>query len=229
VAGGQATGLVTVVEADVRDLLGRPKVHPERAALADAVGVATGMYYTPMGGDIMFVEASLMGGKDELVLTGHLGDVMKESARAALTFAKTRAGVLGIDDATIRDREIHIHVPAGAIPKDGPSAGVTMATALVSAMTGRPARHDVAMTGEITLGGRVLPIGGLKEKVLGAARAGITEIILPKENEPELDDLPTEVRDKLIFHPVETLDQVLALALVSPEARVVSELLGAKR
>jgi ATP-dependent Lon protease len=229
VAGGQAQASVTVVEADVRELLGRPKVHPERAAIADAVGVATGMYYTPMGGDIMFVEASLMGGKDDLVLTGHLGDVMKESARAALTFAKTRAGVLGIDENTVRDREIHIHVPAGAIPKDGPSAGVTMATALVSAMTGRPARHDVAMTGEITLGGRVLPIGGLKEKVLGAARAGITEIILPKENEPELEDLPKEVREKLVFHPVDTLDQVLTLALVSPEARAVSELLGAKR
>jgi ATP-dependent Lon protease len=228
VAGGQATSLVTVAEHDVRDLLGRPKVHPERAALADAVGVATGMFYTPMGGDIMFVEASLMSGKDELVLTGHLGDVMKESARAALTYAKTRANALGIADATIRDREIHIHVPAGAIPKDGPSAGVTMATALVSAMTGRPARHDVAMTGEITLGGRVLPIGGLKEKVLGAARAGITEIILPKENEPELEDLPKEVREKLIFHPVEALDEVLALALISPEARAVSELLGAK-
>ncbi len=229
VAAGQAAGLVTVVEDDVRALLGRPKVHPERAAIADAVGIATGMFYTPMGGDIMFVEASLMNGKDDLVLTGHLGDVMKESARAALTFAKTRAAALGIDDAAIREREIHIHVPAGAVPKDGPSAGVTMATALVSVMTGRPARHDVAMTGEITLGGRVLPIGGLKEKVLGAARAGIAEIILPRENEPELDDLPKEVREKLAFHPVETLDQVLALALVSPESRAVSELLSAKR
>jgi ATP-dependent Lon protease len=213
----------------VRELLGRPKVHPERAALADQVGVATGMYYTPMGGDIMFVEASLMSGKDDLVLTGHLGDVMKESARAALTFAKTRATTLGISEATVRDREIHIHVPAGAIPKDGPSAGVTMATALVSAMTGRPARHDLAMTGEITLGGRVLPIGGLKEKVLGASRAGITEIILPKENEPELEDLPKEVRERLVFHAVESLDEVLALALISPEAKAVSELLSAER
>ena len=149
-----------------------------------------------------------------------------ESARAALTYAKTRAGALGVNDEQIRDREIHIHVPAGAIPKDGPSAGVTMATALVSAMSGRLARHDVAMTGEITLGGRVLPIGGLKEKILGAARAGITEIVLPKENEPELEDLPEEVRKKLIFHPVETLDEVLAVALVSPEAKAVNELLG---
>jgi ATP-dependent Lon protease len=228
IAAGEA-GKIAIVEADVRAQLGRPKVHPERAALADTVGVATGMFYTPMGGDIMFVEASLMPGKGDLVLTGHLGDVMKESARAALTYAKTRAQALGVTDEQIRDREIHIHVPAGAIPKDGPSAGVTMATALVSAMSGRLARHDVAMTGEITLGGRVLPIGGLKEKVLGAARAGITEIILPKENEPELEDLPEEVRKKLIFHTVETLDEVLSVALVSPEAKAVNELLGTSR
>jgi ATP-dependent Lon protease len=218
--------LITITADDVREHLGRPKVHPEHAALTDVVGIATGMFYTPMGGDIMFVEASLMAGKGELVLTGHLGDVMKESARAALTFAKTRAASLGIPDEMVREREVHIHVPAGAIPKDGPSAGVTMATALVSAMSRRPARHDVAMTGEITLGGRVLPIGGLKEKVLGAARAGISEIILPKDNEPEIEDLPEEVRKKLTFHPVETLDEVLSIALVSPESKVVNELLG---
>jgi len=226
IAGGSAEQVV-LHEDDVREQLGRPKVHPEHAALADAVGVATGMFYTPMGGDIMFVEASLMPGKGELVLTGHLGDVMKESARAALTFAKTRAASLGIPDERVRDRDVHIHVPAGAIPKDGPSAGVTMATALVSAMSLRPARHDVAMTGEITLGGRVLPIGGLKEKVLGAARAGITEVILPKENEPDLEDLPEEVRTRLVFHPVTTLDEVLGIALLSHEAKVVNELLGA--
>ena len=220
---------VTVSEEDVREMLGRPKVHPERAATADAIGVATGMYYTPAGGDIMFVEAQLMPGKGDLVLTGHLGDVMKESARAALTYAKTRAATFGVPDEALRDREVHVHVPAGAVPKDGPSAGVTMATALVSAITRRPARHDLAMTGEITLGGRVLPIGGLKEKVLGAARAGITEIILPKENEPELDDLPEEVRRRLTFHAVETLDEVLGIALQSPEARAVSELIGASK
>jgi len=220
---------VTVGEGDVREMLGRPKVHPERAATADAIGVATGMYYTPAGGDIMFVEAQLMPGKGELVLTGHLGDVMKESARAALTYAKTRAAAFGVPDEALRDREVHVHVPAGAIPKDGPSAGVTMATALVSAITRRPARHDLAMTGEITLGGRVLPIGGLKEKVLGAARAGITEIVLPKENEPELEDLPEEVRRRLTFHAVETLDEVLGIALQSPEAKAVSELIGAAK
>ncbi len=228
IAGGRAPRVEVNAER-ARGLLGRPKVRPERAAVQDTVGTATGMYYTPVGGDIMFVEASLMPGKSDLVLTGHLGDVMKESARAALTYAKTRAAVLGIPEANVREREVHIHVPAGAIPKDGPSAGVTMATALVSAMTGRPARHDVAMTGEITLGGRVLPIGGVKEKILGAARAGITEIILPKENEAEIEDLPEEVRKKLIFHPVDTLDEVLSLALVSPEARAVNELLAKTR
>ncbi|MEK6610226.1 MAG: S16 family serine protease, partial [Gemmatimonadota bacterium] len=225
IAGGPQQ-LVTIAEGDVKRDLGRPKVHPEHAAALDAVGLATGMYYTPMGGDIMFVEASLMPGKDELVLTGHLGDVMKESARAALTYAKTHAEKLGIPPEAIRDRDVHIHVPAGAIPKDGPSAGVTMATALISALTGRPARHDVAMTGEVTLSGRVLPIGGLKEKVLGAARAGILEIVLPRENEPELDDLPDEVRRTLIFHPVDDLEEVLQVALLSREAKVVDELVG---
>ena len=218
---------IVITGADVRAQLGRPKVRPERAAPTDAVGTATGMYYTPTGGDIMFVEASLMPGKGELVLTGHLGDVMKESARAALTYAKTHAAALGVPEDALRDREVHVHVPAGAIPKDGPSAGVTMATALVSAMTQRAARHDLAMTGEVTLSGRVLPIGGLKEKVLGAARAGIIEIILPKENEPELEDLPEEVRKALTFHPVETLEEVLTLALRSHDARAVDELLSA--
>ncbi len=226
IAAGPETK-ATIAEGDVRDSLGRPKVHPERAALTDVVGVATGMYYTPMGGDIMFVEASLMPGKGELVLTGHLGDVMKESARAALTYAMTHSAALGIPPEASKDRDVHIHVPAGAIPKDGPSAGVTMATALISALTGRAARHDVAMTGEITLSGRVLPIGGVKEKVLGAARAGITEIILPKENEPELDDLPEEIRKTLTFHPVVDLDGVLQTALQSREAKVVNDLLGA--
>src|SRR6202008_3660268 len=142
----------------------------------------------------MFVEASVMQGENELVLTGHLGDVMKESARAALTFAKTHAAALHIPEDALKGREIHVHVPAGAIPKDGPSAGVTMATALVSALSGLRTRHDVAMTGEITLRGRVLPIGGLKEKVLGAHRAGITQIVLPKDNEADLEDIPEDVR-----------------------------------
>jgi ATP-dependent Lon protease len=204
---------VTIGETEVTDLLGRARVHPERAALEDMVGVATGMFYTPVGGDIMFVEASVAKGKDALILTGQLGDVMKESARAALTYAKTHHDRLGIPEENLKDLELHIHVPAGAIPKDGPSAGVTLATAVVSALSARPVRSDVSMTGEITLTGRVLPIGGLKEKVLGAYRAGIREIILPGDNEAHLDDLPEEVRQHMTFHAVRDLGEVLALAL----------------
>jgi ATP-dependent Lon protease len=212
IAGGEVER-VEIGEKAVSELLGRPRVHPERAAAADAIGVATGMYYTPMGGDIMFIEASASKGKDSLILTGQLGDVMKESARAALTYARTHHDRLGIADDRLSDTEIHIHVPAGAIPKDGPSAGVAMATVLVSALSGRPVRNDVAMTGELTLTGRVLPIGGVKEKVLGAYRAGIREVILPRDNEADLDDLPVEVRDRLTFHTVGELGEVLALAL----------------
>jgi len=204
---------IRVDAGDVDDLIGRPKVHPEHKAGEDQVGVATGMYYTPVGGDIMFVEASVMRGKGELVLTGQLGDVMKESARAALTYAKSHADQLGIPEEAFVDTDIHVHVPAGAIPKDGPSAGVTMATALVSALSRRSARHDLAMTGEITLRGRVLPIGGVKEKVLGAVRAGIRTVVLPKENGPDLEDLPEDVRSSLEVHLVEDLDEVLTLAL----------------
>jgi len=204
---------VTVGAADVDNLLGRPTVHPERKAREDQVGVATGMYYTPVGGDIMFVEASVMRGKGELVLTGQLGDVMKESARAALTYAKSHADRLGIAEESLAETDLHIHVPAGAIPKEGPSAGVTMATALVSALSKRPARHDIAMTGEVTLRGRVMPIGGVKEKVLGAVRAGIRTIILPKENAPDLQDIPEDVRKTLDVHLVEDLGEVLSLAL----------------
>jgi ATP-dependent Lon protease len=196
----------------VRSLLGRPKVHPEHAALSDQVGVATGMYYTPMGGDIMFVEVTTMKGRGELVLTGQLGDVMKESARAAWSYARSHADSLGIRES-IFERDVHIHVPAGAIPKDGPSAGVTMATALVSAFSGRPARCDVAMTGELTLSGRVLPIGGVKEKVLGAVRAGIRTILLPKANAGDLEDLPQDVRDSLQVVLADELGDVLAVTL----------------
>jgi ATP-dependent Lon protease len=212
IAEGAATS-VRVDEGDVQALLGKPKVRPEKKLDEDQVGVATGMYYTQMGGDIMFVEASVMPGKGELVLTGQLGDVMKESARAALTYAKAHADRLGIPVERLKDVDIHIHVPAGATPKEGPSAGVTMATALVSALSGRPVRSTIAMTGEITLRGRVLPIGGVKEKVLGAYRAGIPEIVLPKENEADLEELPEEVRKTLTVHLVERLDEVFGLAL----------------
>jgi ATP-dependent Lon protease len=202
----------TIDTADVRPLLGRPRVHPEKKAGEDQVGLATGMYYTPAGGDIMFVEAAPMRGKGELILTGQLGDVMKESARAAWTFARSHAEWLGIDN-NVFERDVHVHVPAGAIPKDGPSAGIAMATALVSALSGRPARHDVAMTGEITLSGRVLPIGGLKEKILGGVRAGVRHFVIPRDNEPDLDDLPGEVRDTIVVTPVDTLGEALAFTL----------------
>jgi ATP-dependent Lon protease len=219
---------VRVQERHVRQYLGRSRVHPERAFAEDRVGVATGMYYTPMGGDIMFIEVSAqqrMGavhtpetenapvGMGNLVLTGQLGDVMKESARAALTYARAHAARYGIDVRKAWGAELHVHVPAGAIPKDGPSAGVALTVALVSALSDRAVRSDVAMTGEVTLTGRVLPIGGVKEKLLGAHRAGITTVILPRANEADLEDLPQEVVKQLEIHTVEEIDEVLPLAL----------------
>ena len=246
--GDTATIDDKVISSDeVRELLGRPKVHPERLAEHDEVGISTGMYYTPMGGDIMFVEASIRRGSSaplkhddgadvvrvgpiSLILTGQLGDVMKESARAALTYATNNAALLGIPaDRVASASEAHIHVPAGAIPKDGPSAGIAIALALVSEMSNRKVRRDVSMTGEITLRGRVLPIGGVKEKVLGAHRAGIKEVIIPKANEADLEDVPDEVREQLIFHPVETMREVLAIALVDQGRAApieVDELIG---
>ncbi len=207
---------VSVTKDEVREILGRPTVHPEHAAQTDQVGIATGLYYTPAGGDIMFVEVSAMPGKDQLVLTGQLGDVMKESARAALSYAKSHCDDFDIPQEGFTDKDIHVHVPAGAIPKDGPSAGVTIAAALVSRLSGVPVRHDLAMTGETTLSGRVLPIGGVKEKVLGAIRAGITEIILPEENIPDLDDLSEDERERITVHSVKTLSDVLSHALKKP-------------
>ena len=219
---------VRVSAPQVRDFLGRSRVHPEKAGRENLVGMATGMYYTPMGGDIMFIEASAQNrsalvaapevdgapvGMGGLVLTGQLGDVMKESARAALTYARAHAARYGIDPRKAWGSEIHIHVPAGAVPKDGPSAGVAMSTALVSALSDRPARSDVAMTGEITLTGRVLPIGGVKEKLLGAYRAGIRTIVIPRDNLADLEDLPAEVVKALTIHPVESIDEALAITL----------------
>ncbi|MEN9509284.1 MAG: hypothetical protein RLZZ621_1847 [Gemmatimonadota bacterium] len=239
--GDEATIADKIISAaEVRELLGRPKVHPERAAEHDEVGISTGMYYTPMGGDIMFVEASIRRGghrtrptEDEeqvrvgpisLILTGQLGDVMKESARAALTYATNNAELLGIPaDRVASASEAHIHVPAGAIPKDGPSAGIAIATALVSELSNRKVRRDVSMTGEITLRGRVLPIGGVKEKVLGAHRAGIAHVIIPKANEADLEDVPDDVRQQLTFHCVETLRDVLRIALTDAHVEVDAE------
>jgi ATP-dependent Lon protease len=202
-------------EKDVIDYLGAGRFSYGMAEEQDEVGVATGVSWTPVGGDTIGVEVSLMEGKGGLLLTGQLGDVMKESAQAALSYARSRARQLGIDPARFEKTDIHIHVPAGATPKDGPSAGVTLATALVSALTGRPVRRDVAMTGEITLRGKVLPIGGLKEKVLAAHRAGISTFILPRKNEKDLDEIPQKVRRGLEMVPVDELDSVLRLALRS--------------
>ncbi|MET0286593.1 MAG: endopeptidase La [Polyangiales bacterium] len=221
VASGEDVPSV-ISEEEVKKLLGRPRVRPERAAESDDVGLSTGMYYSPAGGDIMFLEASVRpvgagtgSSAASLVLTGQLGDVMKESARAALTYALRYAQKQGSELAK-NPLEVHIHVPAGAIPKDGPSAGTGMATAMISALLDRPVRRSVAMTGEITLRGRVLPIGGVKEKVLGAHRAGITDVILPKFNQLDLEDVPEETRNALRFHFVDTLDEVLKIALVEP-------------
>ena len=220
IAAAESEGM-EITSSSAKDLLGRPRVFPERKAAEDSAGVATGMFYTPMGGDIMFVEASVMPGEGGLVLTGQLGDVMKESARAALSYAKSHYGPLGIEENALDKREIHIHVPAGAVPKDGPSAGITMATALISAVSGRKVRADLAMTGELTLTGRVLPIGGVKEKVLGAVRAGIQEIILPRENESHLEDLPDAVRNALTVHLVEDLHRVVELAIRRPAKKAL--------
>jgi ATP-dependent Lon protease len=207
---------VVVTAEFVKSALGRQRFYNEAKERIDQPGIATGMVWSPVGGDIVFIEAAAVDGNKELKITGQLGDVMRESAEAALTYVRSRANSLGIDPKFFDTHAIHIHVPGGAVPKDGPSAGITMATALASAATGRLVRDDVAMTGEITLRGRVLPIGGIKEKALGAHRAGISTIILPRRNEADLDDLPREVFEELTFVPVDTLDEVLAAALLKP-------------
>jgi ATP-dependent Lon protease len=213
VATGEQPTPIVVDVAGVRQALGRAKVHHEAAARTAVPGVATGLAVTGVGGDVLFVEAASMAGKGGLVLTGQLGDVMKESARIALTYVKSHASQLGIDEREFDGREFHVHVPAGAIPKDGPSAGVTMVAALTSLLTGRPVKSTVGMTGEVTLQGRVLPIGGLKQKVLAAHAAGLTEIIVPERNEPDLDEVPADVRDHMQFHVVQSVDEMLAHAL----------------
>jgi ATP-dependent Lon protease len=197
----------------VRDALGRQRFYQESAERTAVPGVATGLAVTGTGGDVLFVEATSMKGKDGLVLTGQLGDVMKESARIALSYIRSHADELGIDGDTFDDRAFHVHVPAGAIPKDGPSAGITMTTALASLLSGRPVKHTVGMTGEVTLQGRVLPIGGLKQKVIAAHAAGLTDVIIPERNRADLDDVPEDVKAEMSFHPVMTLGEVLALAL----------------
>ncbi len=213
IASGEATAPVAVELDTVRDALGRQKFFQEAAERTAVPGVATGLAVTGTGGDVLFVEATGMKGKDGLVLTGQLGDVMKESARIALSYVRGHADELGIGDDAFDDREFHVHVPAGAIPKDGPSAGVTMTTALASLLSGRPVRHTVGMTGEVTLQGRVLPIGGLKQKVLAAHAAGLTDVVLPERNRGDLEDVPEDVREQMKFHPVMTIGEVLEQAL----------------
>ncbi|MEH6940995.1 endopeptidase La [Bacillus sp. JJ722] len=205
---------VTITDKNIEEFLGKKQFHYGQAEKNDTVGVATGLAYTTVGGDTLQIEVSLSSGKGKISLTGKLGDVMKESAQAALTCVRSKAVELGIDEDFYEKCDIHIHVPEGAVPKDGPSAGITMATAIVSALTGKPIRKEVGMTGEITLRGRVLPIGGLKEKTLSAHRAGLTTIILPKDNEKDIEDIPESIREELSFHPVSSIDEVLELALV---------------
>jgi ATP-dependent Lon protease len=213
---------VTVELPAVREALGRPKVVHEAAFRTAVPGVATGLAVTGIGGDVLFVEAASMPGKGGLVLTGQLGDVMKESARIALTYIQSHARELNIDERALDGREVHVHVPAGAIPKDGPSAGITMVTAIASLLTGRPVKSTIGMTGEVTLQGRVLPIGGLKQKVLAAHAAGLTEVIVPERNQHDLEDVPSEVRNGMRFHIVTSVDQVLATALESSEVALAA-------
>jgi ATP-dependent Lon protease len=217
---------VTVTTDNLSQFLGPPRFRWELAEEADEIGVAPGMAATMAGGDILFVEASVVPGKGRLILTGKLGEVMQESAQAAVTYARMRASELSITPTFFERNDIHIHVPAGAIPKDGPSAGVTIATALVSAITRRPIHKDVSMTGEITLRGKVLPVGAIRDKVLAAHRGGIKKVVVPKDNEPDLEDVPAEVRQDLEFVLAEHVDDVLNAALHTQPREEVSKLVS---
>jgi ATP-dependent Lon protease len=203
---------VVIDEPDLVGYLGRPRFTPESAERTAVPGVATGLAVTGLGGDVLYIEASANDGEPGLQLTGQLGDVMKESAQIALSYVRSHAAELGVDPKAL-DRRIHVHVPAGAVPKDGPSAGVTMVTALVSMATGRQVRADVGMTGEVTLNGRVLPIGGVKQKLLAAQRAGLSTVFIPARNEPDLDDVPAEVLDALDVKPMTDVAEIVAQAL----------------
>jgi ATP-dependent Lon protease len=213
VAGGREA-LSRVTAGNLSSFLGPAKYIREKNLQNDQVGVATGLAWTPTGGDILFVEATAMKGKGELILTGTLGDVMRESARAALSYARSRAAQFQIDESVFSTHDIHIHIPEGAIPKDGPSAGVTMALAMISVLTNTPIRRNVALTGEITLRGNVLPVGGVKEKVLAARRAGLDTVVLPRVNGKDVDELPSYVKRDLDFHFVDQVEEVLKAALI---------------
>jgi ATP-dependent Lon protease len=207
-----------VNEKDLHDLLGPSKFRFEVLEESDEVGVATGLAWTESGGDVLFVESQVMPGEGDLILTGKLGDVMQESAKAALTYCRSKADQYGVEPGFFKKNDMHVHVPAGAIPKDGPSAGVTMATSLMSSITRRKVRKEVGMTGEITLRGKVLPIGGLKEKVLAAHRAGVKKVLIPEDNEKYLEEIPDFIRKDLEFVPVKHIDEVLEIAL-HPDGR----------
>jgi ATP-dependent Lon protease len=222
IASADRSTIETIDRAAVQAALGRPKFFHEAAVRTAVPGVATGLAVTGIGGDVLFIEAASMPGKGGLVLTGQLGDVMKESARIALTYVRSHASELRIDEHALDGREIHVHVPAGAIPKDGPSAGITMVTAMASLLTRRPVKSTIGMTGEVTLQGRVLPIGGLKQKVLAAHAAGLTEVIVPERNQPDLDDVPMEIREQMRFHIVASVDQVLEIALEPSELAIAA-------
>ena len=211
VKGQTQSARVTV--SNVHKYLGIPRYHQSQANTEDKVGVATGLAFTTVGGEILSIEVTVVDGKGKLTLTGKLGEVMRESAQAALSYLRSRAAELGIDPKFHERCDIHMHIPEGAIPKDGPSAGITIATALASALTNRPVRHELSMTGEITLRGRVLPIGGVKEKLLAAHRAGITHVLLPVDNEKDLEEIPSSVLGKLQISLVEHMDEVLGHAL----------------
>jgi ATP-dependent Lon protease len=216
IAEGSATH-VKVEPADVAAVLGPPRFEAELAQRTSVPGVATGLAWTPVGGDILFVEATSVPGSGKLTLTGQLGDVMRESAQAAMSLVKSKQRALGIEPSVFEKNDVHVHVPAGAIPKDGPSAGVTMFVALASILTSRPVRADLAMTGEISLRGLVLPVGGIKEKVLAAMHAGIKTVMLPARNRRDFEDVPEEARNSLQFVWLETADQALETAFVAPQ------------
>jgi len=213
---------------DLREYLGLPRFRPDGSFRLSRPGVVTGVAWTESGGDVLFIEALLLpGGKGQLTLTGQLGSVMQESARAAVSHIRQQAGALGIDPGFMGQYDLHVHVPAGAIPKDGPSAGITMATAIVSALRNQKVRADVAMTGEITLSGLVLPVGGIREKSLAARRMGITTFILPEQNMMDVEDLPAEVKKGMTFVPVKTLEEVLAIALPAVIDKAAADLVAA--
>jgi len=212
IAEGQK-GPFKVTRRNLEKYLGVPKFYPEMNETENQVGLATALAWTSAGGEILYIEAILIGGKGDLIVTGQLGDVMQESARAALSYTRANLGKLGIAKSVLDNSDIHIHVPAGAIPKDGPSAGIAMATALISALSGKPVNHKIAMTGEVTLRGRVLPIGGLKEKAMGALRAGIRTILIPDQNQRELTEIPVKIKRKIKFLPVKTMEDVIPLTI----------------